>query len=204
MGGLTGGEATNKKCASCTTNKQGLHRATKAPRARRHVRAGGAAGMPPGRVAPNSDTRRQGGAVQIGSERAWQRRAGCERADCDTNNARVDHSESGVCASSRQFLLQDDVSSGLSARRLDPRRRRAETGFAAGLDWDGAKRASARFSQVAFLVSPGLFFLKRVGKLRIVTSLSEQTGAHLSTCGWLSARSEPRHTCILLNTAMFF
>ena len=34
--------------------------------------------------------------------------------------------------------------------------RRAEIGFAGGLDWDGAKRASARFSQVAFfLVSPG-------------------------------------------------
>ena len=32
----------NKKCASCTTRKRGLHRATKAPRARRHVRAGGA------------------------------------------------------------------------------------------------------------------------------------------------------------------
>ena len=72
--------------------------------------------MPPERVAPNGGTRSQGGAVQIGSERAWQRRAGCERADCDTNNARVDHSESGVCASSRQFLLQDDVSSGKTAR----------------------------------------------------------------------------------------
>ena len=36
-----------------------------------------------------------------------------------------------------------------------------ETGFAAGLDWDGAKRASACFSQVAFLVSPGPFFLKK-------------------------------------------
>ena len=53
--------------------------------------------MPPGRVAPNGGTRRQGGAVQIDSERAG---AGpdCERADCDTNNAaslkeaRVDHS----------------------------------------------------------------------------------------------------------------
>ena len=33
--------------------------------------------MPPGRVAPNGGTRSQGGAVQIG----------CERADCDTNNA---------------------------------------------------------------------------------------------------------------------
>ena len=32
----------NKKCANCTTRKRGLHRATKAPRARRHVRAGGA------------------------------------------------------------------------------------------------------------------------------------------------------------------
>ena len=47
-------------------------------------------------------------AVQIGSERAWQRRAGCERADCDTNNAaslkeaRVDHSEGGVCVTSIQ------------------------------------------------------------------------------------------------------
>ena len=58
-----------------------------------------------------------------------------------------------------QFLLQDDVSSGLSARRLDPRRRRAETGFAAGLDWDRAKRASARFSQVAFFwLVPGRSF----------------------------------------------
>ena len=41
--------------------------------------------MPPGRVAPDGGTRRQGGAVQIGSEQAG---AGpdCERADCDTNN----------------------------------------------------------------------------------------------------------------------
>ena len=30
-----------------------------------------------------------------------------------------------------------------------------------------------------------------------MASLSEQTGADLSTRGWLSARSEPRHTCIL-------
>ena len=47
--------------------------------------AGRRGGMPPGRVAPNGGTRRQGGAVQIGSERAG---AGpdCERADCDTNN----------------------------------------------------------------------------------------------------------------------
>ena len=65
--------------------------------------------MPPGRVAPNG-TRTQGGAVQIGSERAWQRRAGCERADCDTNNAaslkeaRVDHSEGGVCVTSIQSI----------------------------------------------------------------------------------------------------
>jgi len=83
--------------------------------------------MPPGRVAPNGGTRSQGGAVQIGSERAWQRRAGCERADCDTNNAaslkeaHVDHSEGGVCVTSIQggvqrrnlFLLQYDVSAGL-------------------------------------------------------------------------------------------
>ena len=78
--------------------------------------------MLPGRVAPNSGPRRQGGAVQIGSERAG---AGpdCERADCDTNNAtslkeaRVDHSEGGVCVTSIQggvqrrnkFLLQYDV-----------------------------------------------------------------------------------------------
>ena len=82
--------------------------------------------MPPGRVAPNGGPRRQGGAVQIGSERAG---AGpdCERADCDTNNAaslkeaRVDHSEGGVCVTSIQggvqrrnlFLLQYDVSAGL-------------------------------------------------------------------------------------------
>ena len=79
--------------------------------------------MPPGRVAPNGGTRSQGGAVQIG----------CERADCDTNNAasikeaRVDHSEGGVCVTSIQggvqrrnsnisastFLLQYDVSAGL-------------------------------------------------------------------------------------------
>ena len=46
---------------------------------------------------------------------------------------------------------------------------RAETGFAAGLDWDGAKRASARFSQVAFFVSPGPFFLKREASHRDIT-----------------------------------
>ena len=84
--------------------------------------------MPPGRVAPNGGTRTQGGAVQIGSERAWQRRAGCERADCDTNNAaslkeaRVDHSEGGVCVTSIQGGVERrnsnisasyDVSAGL-------------------------------------------------------------------------------------------
>ena len=89
----------------------------------------------------------------------------------------------------------------MSARRLDPRRRRAETGFAAGLDWDGVKRASARLSQVAFCVSPGPFFFKRIGKLRIVRSLSEQTGAHLSTRGWLSASSAAKKH--MHNTAMF-
>ena len=84
--------------------------------------------MLPGRVAPNGGTRTQGGAVQIGSERAWQRRAGCERADCDTNNAaslkeaRVDHSEGGVCVTSIQGGVERrnnnisasyDVSAGL-------------------------------------------------------------------------------------------
>ena len=73
------------------------------------------------------------------------------------NTQRVSWQERCV-RSMRQFLLQEDVSSGLSARQLDPRRRRAETGFAAGLDWDGVKQASARFSQVAFLVSSGPFF----------------------------------------------
>ena len=75
-------------------------------------RAGRRGGMPPGRVAPNGGTRSQGGAVQIGSERAWQRRAGCERADCDTNNAasikeaRVDHIEGGACVTSIQGGVQ--------------------------------------------------------------------------------------------------
>ena len=83
-----------------------------------------------------------------------------------------------ACAHHRiQFLLQEDVSSGLSARQLDPRRRRAETGFAAGLDWDGAKRASARFSQVAFCVSPRPFLFKKIGKLRVVTSHDATFGA---------------------------
>ena len=69
----------------------------------------------------------QGGAVQIDSERAG---AGpdCERADCDTNNAaslkeaRVDHSEGGVCVTSIQGGVERrnnnisasyDVSAGL-------------------------------------------------------------------------------------------
>ena len=58
---------------------------------------------------------------------------------------------------------------------------------------------------LAFFVSPGPFFLKRIGKLRIVTSLSEQTGTHLSTRGGLSARTEHREMSIrhTLNTAMF-
>ena len=38
------------------------------------------------------------------------------------------------------------------------RTNRTETGFAAGQNWDGAKRASVCFSQVAFLVSPGRSF----------------------------------------------
>ena len=108
----------------------------------------------------------------------------------------------------RQFLLQDDVSSGLSARRLDPRRRRAETGFAAGLNWDGVKRASARFSQVAFCVSPGPFFLKRIGKLRVVTSHDTTFGAdgcpfkHLRLA--LGEFSEPRHTLKYSNVLLNF
>ena len=76
--------------------------------------------MPPGRVSPNGGTRSQGGAVW-----AWQRRAGCERADCDTNNAaslkeaRVD---GGVCVTSIQGGVERrnnnisasyDVSAGL-------------------------------------------------------------------------------------------
>ena len=62
--------------------------------------AGRRGGMPPGRVAPNGGTRSQGGAVQIG----------CERADCDTNNAasikeaRVDHIEGGACVTSIQSI----------------------------------------------------------------------------------------------------
>ena len=74
--------------------------------------------MPPGRVTPNGGTRSQGGAVQ----------SGCERADCDTNNAaslkeaRVDHSEGGVCVTSIQSGVERrnnnisasyDVSAGL-------------------------------------------------------------------------------------------
>ena len=52
-------------------------------------------------------TAAQGGAVQIDSERA-DAGPDCERADCDTNNAtslkeaRVDHSEGGVCVTSIQ------------------------------------------------------------------------------------------------------
>ena len=58
--------------------------------------------MPPGRVTPNGGTRSQGGAVQIG----------CERADCDTNNAasikeaHVDHIEGGACVTSIQGGVQ--------------------------------------------------------------------------------------------------
>ena len=57
--------------------------------------------MPPGRVAPNGGTRTQGGAVQI----AWNANG---LTACDTNNstslkeARVDHSEGGVCVTSIQ------------------------------------------------------------------------------------------------------
>ena len=62
-------------------------------------------------------------------------------------------------------------------------------------DWTGTgQNGLVRvLGQVAFFVSPGPFFLKRIGKLRIVTSLSEQTGAHLSTRGWLSARAGHTH-----------
>ena len=64
--------------------------------------------MPPGQVAPNGGTRSQGGADQIG----------CERADCDINNAasikeaRVDHIEGGACVT---ILISAsyDVSAGL-------------------------------------------------------------------------------------------
>ena len=59
------------------------------------------------------------------------------------------------------FLLLDDVSAGLSTRRTDPRRRRARITFAAGLDWEGTKRASARFVLMRNFVSPGYSFLKR-------------------------------------------
>ena len=53
------------------------------------------------------------------------------------------------------------VSTGLSARRLDPRRRRAETAFAAGLDWEGTKRAIVRVLCLCAFCSPRVFFLKR-------------------------------------------
>ena len=59
------------------------------------------------------------------------------------------------------FLLLDDVSAGLSTRRTDPRRRRARITFAAGLDWEGTKRASARFVLMRNFVRPGYSFLKR-------------------------------------------
>ena len=58
--------------------------------------------MPPGRVAPNGGTRSQGGAVQIG----------CERAACDTNHAasikeaRVDRIDGGACVTSIQGGVQ--------------------------------------------------------------------------------------------------
>ena len=111
-GELTGGEATlasSATCASCTTRRpSSSNEGPKSPPSC----AGRRGGMPPGRVAPNGGTRSQGGAVQIGSERAWQRRAGCERADCDTNNAasikeaRVDHIEGGACVTSIQGGVQ--------------------------------------------------------------------------------------------------
>ena len=69
--------------------------------------AGRRGGMRPGRVAPNGGTRTQGGAVQIDSEQA-SAGSDCERADCDTNSAaslkeaRVNHSEGGVCVTSIQ------------------------------------------------------------------------------------------------------
>ena len=56
------------------------------------------------------------------------------------------------------FLLLDGVSAGLSPRRTDPRRRRARITFAAGLDWDGTKRASARFVLMRNFVRPGYSF----------------------------------------------
>ena len=56
------------------------------------------------------------------------------------------------------FLLLDDVSAGLSTRRTDPRRRRARITFAAGLDWEGTKRASARFVLMRNFVRPGYSF----------------------------------------------
>ena len=126
--------------------------------------------MPPGRVAPNGGTRTQGGAAQIGSERAWQRRAGCERADCDTNNAaslkeaRVDHSEGGVCVTSIQggvqrrnlFLLQYDVSAGLkhkTARSEEAPSRNCVCGLT---NTEGQKWGSMRVMEVlAAKTGPG-------------------------------------------------
>ena len=55
--------------------------------------------MPPGRVTPKGGTRSQGGAVQTG----------CERADCDTNNAaslKEARVEGGVCVTSIQGGVQ--------------------------------------------------------------------------------------------------
>ena len=120
--------------------------------------AGRRGGMPPGRVAPNGGTRSQGGAVQIGSE----------RADCDTNNAaslkeaHVDHSEGGVCVTSIQggverrnskyFCFNMTSQPACSTRRLDPRRRRAEIRFAAGLTRRDKKWGSMRILGVRALL----------------------------------------------------
>ena len=63
---------------------------------------------------------------------------------------------------SRDFLLEDDVPAGLSARRLDPRSGEQKLhSCTAGLvlDWDGTTRASARFGPSRiFLLVPGRSF----------------------------------------------
>ena len=71
---------------------------------------------------------------------------------------RAQHRVKAVC--SRVFLLQRDVPAGLSARRLDLRRRRAEITFAAGLGWDRTKRASARFGLIQIFCQSAVLFRK--------------------------------------------
>ena len=92
------------------------------------------------------------------------------------------HGEGGAVAG---FLLLDGVSAGLSPRRPDPRRRRAET--AAGVFWD-----NARFWGSGALFKKGTVEGSCAGVVQVCTPLMQPSGAYTKE-GWGSGPDLATH-----------